>query len=283
MADELPHSSNEDNSSDGDESSDEGNWPYSRDELVAAISDFYTFITRLHIPSSALKYPPEGGWPNITPENCSGFGKSDFVVDLIKHLPYIDQGEKGADNYYSYNQAVDIHYKCNVIDYSHATAEDFGGEYIKSGEIAAEGEGPVTADTVALGNGHESGGRDILLDTKRGEVIEEQIAYQRNCEADVREYFADLKRQYEQLKLIPIPGYEIAENIAEVEGVPDLRRQDDDNRFFPSDVEVQYIRHIYRSHGWPTPEFRKEEALDAIRKFIRERDPPSDDEEDNDD
>ncbi|KAJ4313094.1 hypothetical protein N0V94_007128 [Neodidymelliopsis sp. IMI 364377] len=102
------------------------NPPYqrlNRDKLVAIIGDFYKFLTTFYIPVSALKYPPPEGWQNITPETTKGFPRSPIVIDLLKHLPYIDEKE-------SRNMITNIHYKSDVVDYSTVephqwTEEDF--------------------------------------------------------------------------------------------------------------------------------------------------------------
>lgn len=61
--------------------------PYNRDEVVAAITEYYTFLTHLHFDPSELKTPPSTGWPQITSSRFAFLGKSDKVIDLLKHLP----------------------------------------------------------------------------------------------------------------------------------------------------------------------------------------------------
>ena len=102
--------------------------------LIAPIEDFYLFLTTLHIPPSAIKYPPASGWPNITTDNCRGFGKADYVTDVLRQLPYISKAE-GVCNY---DNCHNIEYKCNVLDYSACKSEDFGDERLKCGEIGHE-------------------------------------------------------------------------------------------------------------------------------------------------
>jgi hypothetical protein len=91
---------------------------YTRDEYVTIITDFYVFLTKFYISSSALKCPPPGGWPNITPETTRGFGKAPIVIDLIKHLPYIDRKD-------ARKMVTNIEYNCDVIDYSVMKPDDF--------------------------------------------------------------------------------------------------------------------------------------------------------------
>lgn len=103
----------------------------SREEIVRIITDFYTFLTKMYIPESALKFPPRGGWPNITLESTKNFGKEPIVIDVMKHLPYID--DKDARDF-----VTNIHYKCEVVDYSKLRPEDFTKGFSKCGEMFLE-------------------------------------------------------------------------------------------------------------------------------------------------
>jgi hypothetical protein len=41
--------------------------------------------------------PPEGGWPNIIPENFQKLGKTDEVIRLLRNLPYISSQPDNRD------------------------------------------------------------------------------------------------------------------------------------------------------------------------------------------
>ena len=88
---------------------------YTRNELVAIFTDFYTFMTTKLLPSNAMKVPPPGGWPNISQESCRESDKTDFAIDVLRHLPYLEESEHEANTH-------NIHYKCELIDYSSRTA-----------------------------------------------------------------------------------------------------------------------------------------------------------------
>jgi hypothetical protein len=91
------------------------------------ITDYYTFLTSFYLPSSALKFPPPEGWPNITPDITRSLDKSSIVIELMKHLPYIDETE-------SCQMITNIHYKSDVVDYSVLTAEDFSSGLVTEPE-----------------------------------------------------------------------------------------------------------------------------------------------------
>jgi hypothetical protein len=63
--------------------------PYNRDEVVAAVTDYYQFLTSLHVDPVDIKTPPPSGWPDITPQTCNKLSKTDAVISLFKYLPYI--------------------------------------------------------------------------------------------------------------------------------------------------------------------------------------------------
>ncbi|KAI4675865.1 uncharacterized protein J4E84_009840 [Alternaria hordeiaustralica] len=91
------------------------------------MNDYYTFLTTLYIPSSALKHPPPGGWPNITADATKSLDKSPVVIEVMKHLPYIDEAESGE-------MITNIHYKSDVVDYSTYKEEDFKRYDVSYGE-----------------------------------------------------------------------------------------------------------------------------------------------------
>ena len=66
---------------------------YSRDEVVSELTLFYEFLVGLHLPASAIKYPPPGRWPDITPEGLASavpaMHKNNDVLDLIRHIPFV--------------------------------------------------------------------------------------------------------------------------------------------------------------------------------------------------
>ena len=63
--------------------------PYNRDEAVASVTNFYSFLTtHPHFRPSELKTPPPTGWPQITASRFAFLGKSDKIIDLFRHLPY---------------------------------------------------------------------------------------------------------------------------------------------------------------------------------------------------
>jgi hypothetical protein len=63
---------------------------YSRDETVNAITAFYQhLIEHPYLPDDALMIPPSSGWTTIDEKALRAIGKTDTVIDLLRHLPYL--------------------------------------------------------------------------------------------------------------------------------------------------------------------------------------------------
>jgi hypothetical protein len=68
---------------------------YNQQEIITGLTDFYHFLSSLpYIDPAAVLVPSPSGWPNISQENFSALGKNGDVIDLLKHLPYIDSSKR---------------------------------------------------------------------------------------------------------------------------------------------------------------------------------------------
>ena len=50
-----------------------GRWDitYDRDATVAAVKDYYKFLTDMYLDEDVVQHPPADGWPNIDNLACS--------------------------------------------------------------------------------------------------------------------------------------------------------------------------------------------------------------------
>ncbi len=63
---------------------------YSRAEVIAAVQDFYSLLIKLpYISPDALVFPPARGWSGVNAEELRRRGKTEEVVELLQHLPYL--------------------------------------------------------------------------------------------------------------------------------------------------------------------------------------------------
>lgn len=67
-----------------------GRMALDRDKVIAAVTDYYEWLLRLHLRPDNLRRPPPGGWPEISPERFKKMGKTDTAIDLLKHLFYVE-------------------------------------------------------------------------------------------------------------------------------------------------------------------------------------------------
>lgn len=131
----------------------------SREEIVETISNFYTFLTAYpFLPTSAIKTPPSEGWPEEYREVWRKMGKSEEVIDLLAHLPYIDD-----KNWLWYHDTKPINYT------SPLNVMRIGEMYDKKRYLFEPlGEGlELPAHVFSLTDG-KLYGRWLLLDTRAG-------------------------------------------------------------------------------------------------------------------
>jgi hypothetical protein len=137
--------------------------PYSRDAAIAAIHDFYLFLTRLpSLSASDIKSAPPSGWPELTGSFLSEMGKTEAVNDLIRHLPYITSD--GGGN-------AQVAPETSVIRWNGADVRWSVEKGAVQGTLSPIGAGDVPAHVCVL---TEAGryGSWLLLDTEAGTVTD---------------------------------------------------------------------------------------------------------------
>lgn len=58
--------------------------------IITSIHDFIMLLKDIYVPEDAVMVPPEGGWPEITKKSWSNLGKSDEVIEVLRHPTYIE-------------------------------------------------------------------------------------------------------------------------------------------------------------------------------------------------
>lgn len=240
-------------------------WPQ---ELGAIVLDFYRFLTTLHYNPKNLKVPPPEGW-SFSPEFHSELGKSDLVIQTLRHLPYfaIDDEERSAH----------VHYKCWLIDFTAYPPDRLEKLRYRDdqGFQTCDGENDADpADVVCIADGGESFGRQLFLNVRDGSITEDMVRADTLDPVDVQDFFDNLKKAYRSLQLIPCPGritIEAGENEdADQDG--EHVTQDEvlaqTTGWWETDLDIRYIRQLYRQYGWPD-NFQRKAATQAVEELMK--------------
>ncbi|KAK1770254.1 hypothetical protein QBC33DRAFT_556675 [Phialemonium atrogriseum] len=250
-----------------------------RELLVAPFREFYDFLQRLKLPANSVKLPPPSGWPNMTPVACAGLDKTPFAIDVLRHLPYIDELHVKSNE-------TNIDYKCNAVDYSKFTSDNFS-TYREEEFWALEWQGVDEEERISgikhvvmIAEGYESGGIVLLLDTFTGTIFEEIVRTDSGVRLPPDEYFRSRMERLRKLDQIFVAGFDPWKedgNISsddfeaaydadhmESQGEPVWAEGD-----FDQDEMFLWVRHLHRKFGWPGPDWKKGECMEAVEDFVQ--------------
>ena len=144
---------------------------YCRKEIVEAVTNFYTFLTHLHVPHWKVCIPPPGGWPNITRESHALLKKTDEVIELMRYLPYIyDDDHSNALQVYPESACVDYHGPLirRAFRWAREHDQDLDVIDIEPDEEFTQSQTPP--DVLCLASRTCRDGPFILLDTTEGTI-----------------------------------------------------------------------------------------------------------------
>lgn len=261
---------------------------YSRDVCVAAVRDYYNFLVKMYLGESNIIEPPEGGWPNLTIESLQDLGKTDEVISLLRHLPYIRAPRENA-------QGAPW---CYFADW------ESDGLALSLGRISGDALKVMSEDASFYENvpahviGLTSGGRDnpvFLLDTELGivywpecpgeirynpsrePVVDDPYDYADENEAEWRadapawaiaDFFEILKDQFRQLCFIPISSRVVIDVYASLGA--------------DTGGMTAMLQDIYHQHNWPDlQQYRKRDCLEAVQRALEDQYPRNADHRDN--
>ncbi|KAI5202618.1 hypothetical protein E4T39_04705 [Aureobasidium subglaciale] len=223
-----------------------------------ALRKYYSFLANDlgAIPSDCIVGPPQGGWPNITQDTLAGLEKTEAVIELLRHLPYIEPSDE-------YN--TQVAFGTSVIDYrqigAYKVAQGTRRQFIPVGN-----EEFPSHVVVLTADGEDYYGSLLLLDTEHGTAIDYQPQAPRKKGVPDPETTPEIWRYAETLPVAELLAsweqkfrtLEWTANPFDVEGGIMLRY----------DRMTDEVRQIYRDHGWPN-DFRREECRDTLREWNR--------------
>lgn len=242
--------------------------PFSPRQLGEMIIPFYKFLATLTFNPSHLRLPPESGWPELTDEHCAHF-KTPYALETLRHLPFWVSDENDRQYY----QAVET--TSLFINYLAFSTEEFGkfdtelypvyqGYRTDDQDLVDE---PDRSDCILLAQGNSNFGVDIVLDTRRGTIIENVIALDVS-EHEIEDYFAALREKFSSLQRIPSCGRGM--EALDAHYIPETTRHiterdilNQQGQLWGTHLDLQFVRQVYRQFGWPD-RFQKEEASAAM-------------------
>ncbi|KAI5236667.1 hypothetical protein E4T42_09393 [Aureobasidium subglaciale] len=235
-------------------SDDEPSWK----PAVDAVRKYYTFLSNDlgAIPSDCIVEPPPEGWPSITQDSLVGLEKTEAVVELLRHMPYIEPSD-------DYN--TQVAFGTSVIDYrqigAYKVAEGKRHQFIPVGNK----EFPPHV-VVLTADGEDYYGSLLLLDTEKGTATDYQPQAPRKKGVPDPETTSEIWRFAETSPVAELLAsweqkfrtLEWTANPFNAEGGIMLRY----------DRMTDEVRQIYRDHGWPD-NFRREDCRIALQIWNR--------------
>ena len=154
--------------------------------MIETVSNFYKLLSTLpYVDPKHILSAPTGGWPNISHDVVVGvFHKTEAVLELLRHLPYLDQ-DRGHSNKYVIGPDVE------PCDYRQVLIADGTSETTKA-MLAPSSVVDFPAWCVPLATAKSRSGRHVILDTSDGTITE----YDPEGAADDHDYADDDPRAW---------------------------------------------------------------------------------------
>ena len=261
---------------------------YSRAACIAAVRDYYDFLTKMYLNEKEIEEPPPEGWPSITIKELKELGKTDEVIELLRRLPYTrlpdekPQAEVTSDctfaNWKVVSRSRDFEY-LRVVSESYDIMDNVPAHVV--GLAAGKEDNPVFLLDTQLGVVFWYGYEEKLLEPSDPEPVEddpseyapENEEWRLDSAAwEVETFFSLLKDRFRRLRDIPISSRRVIDAHERYNDIPGRREM------------VEMLRKIYREHGWPDlDKYRKQECLRAVRDALEEWYPHEAPERDEDD
>ncbi|KAJ4379456.1 hypothetical protein N0V86_005502 [Didymella sp. IMI 355093] len=247
---------------------------YSRDATVQAFRDYFEFLVAMYVDESHIIEPPEDGWDTINSNGWANFDKTDKVIDLLRHLPYI-------------NMDINIAPDCEFVDW-HTTPADMDGADIKDATEPDPDEATIPSHIVGL-TPQNTRGLTFLLDTELGVIYwhecmseakteiseveddpydwidddlipEDQVEWRAGSGIwEITEFFEMLKANFKTLNFVPFR--------------PDKVQAAWYGRSAEAQESLEEVQKIYKDHGWPNlMRYRKDDCLATIEAYLKTRD-----------
>ncbi|KAK8014331.1 hypothetical protein PG990_007627 [Apiospora arundinis] len=260
---------------------------FSRDAIVVALSKFYSSLP--HIDPSRVRHAPPGGWPSITAESLARIfsleGCSTRVVDLLRHLPYIDHEEGWP---WITPETMPLDYRRGPLPQDLASEPPEQQLYwrrqrslVQLRQVGAFD--PFPPWVVQLTTSPHRDGDCWMLDTSDGTLTKfvitgagEDDPAARYNDTDPRAWrnagedktyklealLAKWAGKYRRMEYLGVPGHQ------SIRGVVWRDAEFGRPGEYPWD-EAQMLKRIYQEHGWPD-QYKRDECRRAVLSWMEE-------------
>ncbi|KAL1981335.1 hypothetical protein VTN96DRAFT_2776 [Rasamsonia emersonii] len=227
---------------------------YNREEIIALIFSFYQFLTTLpSLGPEDIRYPPPGGWPDITKESlvfARSEPKTDEVVALLRHLPYIDMTLKKTGHDYC------------IADWTRPC--DWRAGWNRWYDPNDE-DGVFPSWVISLTYGESKVGHWIMLATS-DETVSDYVRfkweYPPNYPADDPRSWRD-RLCIDETMTLAFKHEKWKNNYLRLEWMPPVTTK---YVVFGDDEYGEEMKKIYREYGWPD-NFRREDCRKALLEW----------------
>ncbi|KAM3530514.1 hypothetical protein NHJ13051_001347 [Beauveria bassiana] len=193
----------------------------------------------------------------------SGFDfRGDYALQVLRHLPYLGGGPPQH-----------LHYQCEVVDYTAVYRAWFVEQHMDGdtdewwstlSQVPAAWMLPL-----ALGVGREAS--SFYLNVVDAEVCEVVSGLGYDGPKPLDAWVDEMKQLFACLRLIPCDG-KLMLVCGEVEDTEERIGEDEfraEEGYFPTDLDVRFIRQVYREYGWPE-RFRYKEAMAYLLPVVED-------------
>ncbi|KAK2600088.1 hypothetical protein QQS21_005174 [Conoideocrella luteorostrata] len=239
--------------------------PYDRDTVVRCMERYYDLLVEMaYIEASDILRPPPTGWTDkqLAMELLAPAGRSETVIDLLKHLPYLRRNRNaGTSNHWQ------IHEQCRSVSYLHEA--DFYAEGHPEDADTFFHEQLMPFDGLVTPPGMIALASDCrvdvwVLDVDEGAVYDcsswlvdddapEELPWKKyGHQMEVEEFFDEVYGHVKKLLLIPVPG------------------GDDRWPYIQAGncTEGRQYKRLLEEHGWPE-KLDKESYLESLKVHRR--------------
>ncbi|RYN29170.1 hypothetical protein AA0113_g5865 [Alternaria arborescens] len=227
----------------------------------------------MYADESVIQEPPQDGWPTISPNGWPEFDKTDKVIDLLRHLPYISGFTQIAPD-------------CDLVSWHTCRGDEDGVDFHEVSE-PFEDEAKIPSHIVGL-TLQGTHGLTFLLDTELGVIYwyecdskakveipevhpdpygwmddglisEDQADWRAGSGVwEISDFFEMLKANFRTLNFVPFHHDDV--KAAYYSCGNDGRET------------LEEVQKIYKDHGWPDlTRYRKRDCLAAVEAYLKTR------------